>query len=287
MSLVKKLPDDFMISTRQEIELTRHQFQFFASLMYELSGVNLPISAKNESLVKNRLSKLIRKYKLQSYDDLIEMLKNSTPQLTSEFISSLTTNKTHFFREDSHFDWLAGYLKTHFNTHEELRFWCAAASTGQEPYTTAIVMRENLTPSQLSRTKFLATDIDLQVLKKAAEGAYTPNEMDGLPDRLRTKYFDTYKDRELKYRAKDELSNMIRYAPMNLVQDHYPFQHKFHLIFCRNVLIYFDPATTKKVIENLAHSLAPGGYLILGHSESGTVKSFLIKPLNRAIYQKI
>jgi chemotaxis protein methyltransferase CheR len=89
------------------------------------------------------------------------------------------------------------------------------------------------------------------------------------------------------YRAKDELASMVRFAPLNLIQDSYPFQHKFHVIFCRNVLIYFDPPTTKKVIDNLAQALVPGGYLILGHSESGTVKSELIKPLSRAIYQRL
>jgi chemotaxis protein methyltransferase CheR len=104
---------------------------------------------------------------------------------------------------------------------------------------------------------------------------------------LRTKYFETIKGKDVMYRAKDELASMVRFAPLNLIQDSYPFQHKFHVIFCRNVLIYFDPPTTKKVIDNLAQALVPGGYLILGHSESGTVKSELIKPLSRAIYQRL
>lgn len=287
MSASRKLNDDLTFQLGTDIHLSKESFEFFAGMMYELSGVNLPFSSKNEALVKNRLVKLLRKYKIGSFEELQKKMKNPDAQMLNDFISSLTTNKTHFFREESHFDWLSGYLKTHFQKHNELRFWCAAASTGQEPYTTAIVMRENLNESQISRTKFLATDIDLQVLKKAAEGLYTPNEMEGCPENLRSKYFQTVKGKDICFRAKDEISQMIKFAPLNLVEEPYPFQHKFHVIFCRNVLIYFDPPTTKKVIENLAKSLAPGGFLILGHSESGTVKSDLIKPLSRAIYQRI
>ena len=179
MSSAKKLTVDDISQNLQEVELKPDQFKFFAEMMYELSGVNLPPSAKNEALVKNRLTKLMRKNKMDDYNDLRESLKNPSPQLLNDFISSLTTNKTHFFREDAHFTWFTEYLKGHFAKHNELRVWCAAASTGQEPYTTSIVMRETLNPQQLAKTKFLATDIDLQVLKKAAEGQYTENEMSG------------------------------------------------------------------------------------------------------------
>jgi chemotaxis protein methyltransferase CheR len=287
MSAAKKISVEDISLNLQELELKPDQFKFFAEMMYELSGVNLPPSAKNEALVKNRLTKLMRKNKMSDYNQLREMLKNPSPQLLSDFISSLTTNKTHFFREDAHFTWFTEYLKGHFAKNNDLRVWCAAASTGQEPYTTGIVLRENLNAQQLAKTKFLATDIDLQVLKKAAEGQYTASEMEGCPDHLRHKYFDTIKGKDTLYRAKDDLASMVRFAPLNLIQDSYPFQHKFHVIFCRNVLIYFDPPTTKKVIDNLASALVPGGYLILGHSESGTVKSSLIKPLSRAIYQRL
>lgn len=287
MSSAAKKTSSNQVVESLESTLSAEHFQFFADLMYDLSGVNLPPSDKNTALVQNRVVRLLRKYKLSNYGDLISLLKNPNSEIINDFISSLTTNKTHFFREDSHFNWLAQYLKSHFERHSELRIWCAAASTGQEPYTTAIVLRENLSSQQLAKTKFLATDIDLQVLKKAAEGVYTNSEMEGCPENLRTKYFEVRKAPELSYRAKDEIAKMIRFAPLNLIQDSYPFQHKFHIVFCRNVLIYFDPPTTHKVIENLASALVPGGHLILGHSESGTVKSSLIKPLSRAVYQKL
>lgn len=271
-----------------EEELTKKQYEYFATLMYDLSGVNLPHSAKNVALVKNRLTKLNRRLGVSSYDDLIAKLKNADQQLTSDFISSLTTNKTHFFREEAHFDWLKDYLKTHFNNHNELRLWCAASSTGQEPYTIAMVIRETLQAHELMKVKLLGTDIDLQCLNKSAKGQYLEGEMDGCPGHLREKYFEKHRvGNDLVYRAKDDVAKMWKFAQLNLIQDKYPFQNKFHIIFCRNVLIYFDPPTVKKVIENMASQLVEGGFLILGHSESGTVKSNLIKPLSRAIYQRV
>lgn len=271
-----------------EEELTKKQYEFFSSKMYDLSGVNLPHSAKNVALVKNRLTKLNRRLGIACYDDLIAKLKNADAKLISDFISSLTTNKTHFFREDAHFDWLKDYLKTHFETNADLRIWCAASSTGQEPYTIAMVVRENVQPYELPKVKLLGTDIDLQCLNKCAKGQYLEGEMDGCPPHLRTKYFETHKvGNDIVYRAKDDIAKMWKFAQLNLIQDKYPFQNKFHVIFCRNVLIYFDPPTVKKVIENMASQLVDGGFLILGHSESGTVKSSMIKPLSRAIYQRV
>lgn len=266
--------------------LSRSEYDYFAQKMYEFSGVNLPFSAKNEALVKNRLSKLLSRNSLGDLDGLRAGLESKNQKVVDLFISSLTTNKTHFFREDAHFDFLKEDLKKR-SDNAELRVWCAAASTGQEPYTIAIVLREVLQGSKLSNAKFLATDIDLQVLAKASQGQYSESEMEGCPQDLRKKYFKSTNSKDAKYVASDDIRNMIRFAQFNLVTGPYSFQHKFDYIFCRNVLIYFDPPTTAKVIHNLASQLKPGGYLILGHSESGSVKDSLIKPLNRAIYQRL
>lgn len=287
-AIAKKLPNDLNLIVQEE-EMNRKQYDYFAELMYQLSGVNLPFSSKNEALVKNRMSKLLRRSNIQGgFDALIKLLENPNQKLINDFVSALTTNKTHFFREEAHFTWLSQYLKSeHFKTHSDLRIWCAAASTGQEPYTLAMVMRENIDASHLPKVKFLATDIDLQVLNKASQGLYSEQEMDGCPDTLKIKYFEKIKGKEIKFRAKDDIAKMVRFAPFNLMQEKYVFQHKFHIIFCRNVLIYFDPPTVKKVVDSLASCLVPGGFLILGHSESGTSKSELVKPLSRAIFKKL
>jgi chemotaxis protein methyltransferase CheR len=276
----------------QELDLSNKSYELFAGKMYELAGVDLPFSPKNQALLKNRLIKILRRHDLTSYEDYWDILKNGAAPVISEFVSALTTNMTSFYRESAHFDFLAKILPEHFKHESELRMWCAAASTGQEPYTIAITAAESLGAAQLAKTRILATDIDEQVLKKASIGIYDDKDMQGLSPALRQKYFTKVKVTEKrsveeKLQAKDEIHRLIRYAPYNLMNDKYVFQNKFHVVFCRNVLIYFDEATTKKVINNLTSVVAPGGYLILGHSESGNVKHAELKPLSRAIYQKV
>lgn len=268
----------------QEIELSKPMFEKFAAKMYELAGVDLPFSPKNHALLKNRLVKVLRRRGLDNYEEYWDQIKDASGKDISEFVSALTTNMTSFYRESAHFDFLAEFLPKHFQKESELRIWCAAASTGQEPYTLAMTVTENLPAQQVQKTRILATDIDEQVLRKASIGKYEDREMQGLNPLLRQKYFNTKGE---VYQAKDEIHRLIRFAAFNLMNESYVFQNKFHIIICRNVLIYFDEPTTKRVIDNLVKVLAPGGYLILGHSESGNVKNPDIKPLSRAIYQKL
>lgn len=290
MSAVKKL-DHKVFNTQsifeyQDLELTQSTYEFFAKKMYDVAGVDLPFSPKNHALLRNRLIKILRRHNLVSYEQYWERLENDPANLMSEFISALTTNMTSFYRESAHFDFLGKILPEQFGKVPELRIWCCAASTGQEPYTIAMTVRESLPESQVIRTKILATDIDQQVLKKASIGKYDEKDMQGLDPVRRQKYFNKVKATDL-FQASDELHKLIRFANFNLMNETYVFQNKFHIVFCRNVLIYFDEPTTKKVIANLANVLAPGGYLILGHSESGNVKNPSLKPLSRAIYQKL
>lgn len=287
-ALKKKTPTVGTLFDFEEIELTDKMFTKFATRMYELAGVDLPLTPKNHALIRNRIVKLLRRRSLDSYEQYWAILEKGGPDVTAEFISALTTNMTSFYRESNHFDFLSGVLPDLAkNSGGDLRLWCAAASTGQEPYTIAMTVCESL-GENFSKARILATDIDLQVLKKASVGAYEEREMQGLPPLQRTKYFDKVKGATSEtWRAKENIHKMIRFAPFNLMNNKYEFQHKFHVIFCRNVLIYFDEGTTKRVIDNLVSCLAPGGYLILGHSESGNVKHVGLKPLSRAVYQKI
>lgn len=288
MSALKKNEVVSSLSDFEDIKLSDKMFGKFAERMYELAGVDLPLTPKNHALIRNRIVKLLRRHSLKSYEDYWAKLETGGAQMTSEFISALTTNMTSFYRESNHFDFLADVLPDLVKKFgNDVRMWCAAASTGQEPYTIAMTACEAL-GDQYKKSRLLATDIDMQVLKKASVGAYEEREMQGLPPAQRAKYFEKVKaNGEEFWRAKDQIHDMIRFAPFNLMSPKYEFQHKFHVIFCRNVLIYFDEPTTKRVIENLASCLAPGGYLILGHSESGNVKSAQLKPLSRAVYQKL
>jgi chemotaxis protein methyltransferase CheR len=275
----------------QDLELSNKTYERFATKMYELAGVDLPFSPKNHALLRNRLIKVLRRRGLASYEDYWEIVKNGGQEIISEFVSALTTNMTSFYRESAHFDFLSKYLPEHFAKHQDLRMWCAAASTGQEPYTIALTTLESITPAQAAKTKILATDIDEQVLKKGSVGIYDDKEMQGLNLALRQKYFSKVRVTEKKitedrFQVNDDAHKLIHFAPFNLMNEKYVFQNKFHVVFCRNVLIYFDEETTKRVISNLTDVVVQGGYLILGHSESGNVKHSNLKPMSRAIYQK-
>lgn len=291
MSAAKKIDFNQSVFDYQELELSQKAFELFAGKMYDIAGVDLPNSPKNHALLRNRLIKILRKRGITSYEAYWDIVKDGSKEVISEFVSALTTNMTSFFRESAHFDFLAKILPEQFSK-SELRIWCCASSTGQEPYTISMTCKESLPEQQIARTKILATDIDQQVLKKASVGIYEDKDMQGLSPALRQKYFTKVKSTDKKrteefFQANDDIHKLIHYAYFNLMNETYVFQNKFHVIFCRNVLIYFDEETTKRVINNLTSVLAPGGYLILGHSESGNVKHPGLRPLSRAIYQKL
>lgn len=279
------LPFDF-----EQVVLSEKQYGFFAKHIYDLAGVDLPSTPKNHALIRNRIIKLLRRHKMESFEQYWSFLQDGDHNVEAEFISAMTTNMTSFYRESEHFNILKETLPGFVDKFgKDIRVWCAAASTGQEPYTIVLTMKEALDQLPIgTRTRLLATDIDLQVLKKGEIGFYEEKEMTGMPPALRSKYFRKVKKPEGEgWQVSEELQSMVRFAPYNLMNKTYEFQKKFHVIFCRNVLIYFDDATTKRVIDNLVKCLEVGGYLILGHSESGNVKHPNLKPLSRAVYQKV
>lgn len=271
----------------EEFKLSQETYTKFANYIYELAGVNLPFNPKNEALVKNRLAKILRAYNKTSFEQYWMFLKSAGPAETQEFISALTTNMTSFFREAAHFTWFGKAVKTHFETLYSMRIWCAAASTGQEPYTIAITVCENIPEKLRPSVRILASDIDTEVLKKGALGYYKESEMSGISKNLMFKYFDrSTQDGETIYRVKDFIREMVHFSQFNLISEKYEFKRPFDFIFCRNVLIYFDDKTVSKVVENLSSSLNSKGYLLLGHSESGNIKNDLISPMSKAIYQR-
>lgn len=280
MSAVKKI-------SFGEAELTQETYKKFSDYIYRLAGVNIPFNSKNEALLKNRLGRILRTYNMTTYEEYWQYLQKAGPIEVQEFISCLTTNMTSFFREAAHFTWFSSALKKHFEKLFSARIWCAAASTGQEPYTIAIVAYENLPEKQRGNLRILASDIDVEVLKKAALGRYKETEMGGLSKDLIFKYFDrSTHEGETIYRVKDFLRETVQFSQFNLIDEKFEFKRPFDFIFCRNVLIYFDSKTVSKVIENLASSLNQSGYLLLGHSESGNIKSDLLRPLSQAIYER-
>jgi chemotaxis protein methyltransferase CheR len=281
MNFAKKLvpPQD----SNDSLDVSTKDFGFVAKKIYELAGVHLPDNQKNRALVKNRLSKLMKTFQKTNISSLVVKLQELKNTEMDEFVSALTTNKTDFFREKTHFDFLTSQLKNHFDKERELKIWCAAASTGQEPYTLAMVCSEILTPAQMQCTQILATDIDLEALQKGVDAVYTKTEIAGIPMNIRSKYLGEVGD---KYRMNPALSEHITFCPFNLIRGPYSFNKPFHFVFCRNVLIYFDEPTINKVVDGLISTLVPKGFLFLGQSESGVMKSPSAKSHSGAVFQR-
>lgn len=261
-------------------------FKRLAAMLEESSGISLPLSSKNQCLMASRLISLLRKYGLKNYEEYFHLIRSSVPSMKEEFIQALTTNTTEFMREVKHFDFLSQYLRDIGPQLQgrELRIWCAASSTGQEPYSIAITALETLPELGSSGFRMLATDIDRDVLQKAANGVYKKTDLRGVAPHLMQKYFDRLGTAGEHYGTKDLLRSKIRYAPFNLTLGPYQFQQGFDVIFCRNVLIYFSQEMTHKVITNLCRCLRPGGMLILGHSEAGLMRVPGMKSLGHAVY---
>ncbi len=268
-------------------------FSDLSRLLHDLTGINLPLNEKNMTLMAGRISSALRSRNLNSYEEYRALVtKNPTAEVIKEFISSMTTNTTEFFRENKHFDVLTRHLpdlmkKMNAKGSNELRVWCSAASTGQEPLSILMTLLEARPELTQWNFKFLATDIDIKVLQTAARGLYTPSLLSGVPPMHKQKYFQpTQVNEKPMWQARPEVLELIRYAPLNLDDDAYPFQHQFQIIFCRNVLIYFNRERAERVVEQLASHLSVGGMLFLGHAESGVMKSNNLESVAHAVYVK-
>jgi chemotaxis protein methyltransferase CheR len=279
---------DFLHALQEDQE----GFLAIAKLLRDLCGISLDGNSKNNSLVASRLSSILRQKKISTYLEYLNYLKQGGIAAQNEFVSALTTNTTQFFRESAHFEHLCAYLPTIMKNkmsrgESELRIWCAAASTGQEPYSILINILETLPQMNEWNLKFLATDIDLKVLQKAASGNYTVEEVESLPPMFRMKYFELVNNCEKKYfQTKIEYSRIIQFAEFNLLECTYPFQYKFDIVFCRNVLIYFERYQAEKVVSKILNCINDNGVLYLGHSEGGLMQSKLGASIGPATYLK-
>lgn len=271
-----------------QIDLTDREFDRIAALVYQLSGINL--TEKKRQLVIGRLGKRLKLHSLKTFSDYIALLEGPGGQVElREFINQITTNKTDFFREDHHFQ----YLRQHFIPEllakgvRNLRFWSAGCSTGEEPYTLAITvleaLRENGATAAGMDVKILATDLDTNVLAAAERGVYTNEKLAPVPAELRKQYFRPVDARNSE--ATPALKSLIRFGRLNLMNP-YPFRHGFNAVFCRNVLIYFKNEDRKAIISKIYEHIRPGGMLLLGHSESLLLDSHGLKNLGRTMYRR-
>ncbi|HBF35371.1 TPA: hypothetical protein DDW35_12490 [Candidatus Sumerlaeota bacterium] len=256
------------------IDLPERLYLKFAKLVYDSAGIALG-NAKRE-LVRSRLMKRLRALQVTTYEEYYEILAHHDGD-GSELVmmlDAISTNKTDFFRENQHFQFLSETalpaIMTRNRTTRRIRVWSAGCSSGEEPYTLAMVLREHLDRSVNWDIKILATDISTKVLQFAHEGIYEEEKVKPVPVQYRTAYFDKGKNArgQVVYRAKPELRNLITFRRLNLMNATFPFSGAFDVIFCRNVMIYFDKGTQETLVNKYYKHLASGGYLFIGHSES-------------------
>ena len=254
-------------------------FNAVRGLLYQLTGIRLADS--KDSMVYSRLARRLRALKLTGFTEYLQYL-NQHPTEEESFINALTTNLTSFFREPHHFDVLREYLIAHPHTRT---IWCAASSTGEEPYSIAMVVAETYGRFDVP-VRILASDIDSQVLQKAQAGIYQIDRINILSaERCKQFFFKGKGARSGMVKVVPELQQMITFKQLNLLQPQWPMTAPIDIIFCRNVMIYFDRATQLQILERMVKLLPADGLYIAGHSENFGHATHLVKPAGRTTYQ--
>jgi chemotaxis protein methyltransferase CheR len=266
--------------------VTPPDYEFLRKILKERSGLDL--SADKQYLVESRLVPLARKAGLAGIPELVAKMKSGAEQLASDVVEAMTTNETFFFRDKIPFDHLRdtilpALMQTRAN-RKSIRIWSAASSTGQEPYSIAMCLKEKAAQLAGWRFEIVATDLSQEVLEKSKAGIYSQFEVQrGLPIQLLVKYFT--QTGEL-WQINADIRGMVQHRPLNLLQE---FSHlgKFDVIFCRNVLIYFDQETKINIFERMSRIVEPDGMLMLGAAESvvGITDAFRPYPDKRGLYQ--
>lgn len=273
------------------IQINDDEFQKISGLVYSKFGINL--TEKKKALVRGRLNKLIKGLGYTSFDQYYTaVMEDRTGGQLLSLIDKISTNHSYFFRENDHFNFLKesalpeivqrmGDAKS-----EDLRIWCAGCAAGEEAYTLAMVVREFFGP-QLYKGKpiILATDISLSALNQAAEGVYVAERVKTVPPEYAKKYIKSIGNE--KYRVADELKKLILFKRLNFMGESFPFKGKFHIIFCRNVMIYFDNETKLDLVAKFHRYMNDDGFLFIGHSESLGRGSGLFRYVQPALYRKI
>jgi chemotaxis protein methyltransferase CheR len=262
-------------------------FDKLRTLVYETSGISL--GENKEALVRARISKRMRALKLTDYDEYFEYLvRESSGQEIQHMVDAISTNTTSFYREPAHFDFLREVIADWMEAGvRDLRFWSAASSSGEEPYTMAMEIMETIGRRQ-AKAKVLATDISRRVLEAALSGEYTEAQLKPAPEYLRNKYFERSKTKMgIRYVAGQSLRDMVVFRQFNLSSVPYPLRSPLDAIFCRNVMIYFDRIVRTNMVQEFQRLLKRGGYLFVGHAESITGLSDGFKCIKPSVYMKV
>lgn len=268
------------------INLKDSEFRELTGYMKENYGINL---TEKKLLIEGRLSNMITEKGFSDFSDYLKsVFKDTSGNEISSLINKLTTNHTFFMREADHFayfrDTVLPYLEGSTKT-KDLRIWSAGCSSGEEPYTLAMIIADYFGEQKFMwNTRILATDISQKVLEAAENGVYSGEAMNTMPKYWGLRYFKKIEDKN--YQISEEIRDEIIYRNFNLMTEIFPFKKKFHVIFCRNVMIYFEPKTKMELINKFYDMTEPGGYLFIGHSESVNKEETKYKYIMPAVYRK-
>ena len=269
------------------LKLSSEQFDKISKLVYQISGIDL--HEGKEELVKARLIKRLRHLKIYDFKQYLKYIaEDKSGTEISAMVDILTTNKTNFFREPEHLDFLKNQIIPGWSKGP-IRIWSAGCSSGEEPYTIAIVLMESIPDIVKMDVKILATDISDRMMEKARQGLYDEENLKTMSAHLKHKYFqrtETGFGHGHKYKVVPRLQSFISFAKLNLMET-WPMRGPFDVIFCRNVMIYFDKPTQEHLVGRFWHLLREGGYLMVGHSESLSFLAHEYRYLQPAVYQKI
>jgi chemotaxis protein methyltransferase CheR len=264
------------------IPLNELQFERFRALIYENCGIQ-----PKKEMIEGKLDKLLRKNSLESYEDYYQLLTSGTnKEPWSEFIDEITVHMSSFFRENNHFEFIRSQMRFIFEKNPrilkngEIKLWSAGCSTGEEPYTLAMVLKEWLPPE--ITIKILATDISKKTMATAQRGLYSIAIKKDMDPYYLMEYFTRIEE---DYEVKPEIKSLITFRLFNLMEP-FPFQDTFDIIFCRNVMIYFNSEIQEKLVQKFHDVLTPGGLLLIGHSESLLNKQTGFQYIQPTVYLK-
>jgi chemotaxis protein methyltransferase CheR len=272
--------------------ITQKEFVVFRELIFKEAGISL--SDAKRALVCSRLSRRLRHFGFKTFTQYYDYLMHSDAAGAEllQMINCITTNKTDFFRESHHFDFLREFFfpqvreRALWGHAKRLRIWSAGCSSGEEPYTIGLVAREFFGVLPGWDVKILASDVDTEMLRIGAQGIYPAERLESVPLELRKRHFLRGRGEWAGYyRVRNELRELVTFRRINFADDPWPINTRFDLIFCRNVIIYFNRETQRKFFERLARYLHPYGCLMVGHSESLQWLSDLFVPLSGTIYR--
>lgn len=279
-----------MSAFEKEFVFTDKDFSYISQVVGERFGIDLP-ETKRE-LIYGRLARRLRKLGLKSFKEYCDRLERGDEEEFTNFINAITTNVTSFFREKHHFEFLESELlpeliiKQKHMIRPRLRIWSAGCSSGREPYTIAMVLKESIQNLHHWDVKILATDLDSNILEIARKGVFSIDHINEIPHKSQQKWLKVgYGSNQGAFKICDEVMQMISYRQLNLLS-RWPMQGLFDFIFCRNVTIYFDSENRINVINRFADQLVEGGHLFVGHSESLFGLTHRFQTVGRTIHKK-